>query len=176
MKGHLCSENNEKRRRNEIARATCDALGLPDSPRSNNVLSYPGTKIAGNAFYASLNEMIAFSEGLVKEYQRLDNMAGDLQDEDTKSMVDTWMQSVGKTETQLRMGARIAQRNVLKVLGADIQDEGGKMDHEGEGEEGMDAGEASEGKELNMELHKTLKYAERAVKKMVKGLPNDDLA
>jgi hypothetical protein len=65
------------------------------------------------------------------------------------------------------MGARVALRNVKKVLGADAEggtDEDGDVDMEGEGKT----------VELNYELQKSLRYAERGIKRMVKGLPVDE--
>jgi hypothetical protein len=61
-------------------------------------------------------------------------------------------------------------RNVKKVLGADVEDfVMGEADEDGDVD--MEGGEEVE---LNFELQKTLRYAERGVKRMVKGLPVDD--
>jgi hypothetical protein len=98
-------------------------------------------------------------------------MIANLRDEQSDPIADTWKQDVEETDRQLKMGARVALRNVKKVLGADVEgdglgrtDEDGDVDMEGEGEK----------VELNYELQKSLRYAERGVKRMVKGLPMDE--
>jgi hypothetical protein len=46
----------------------------------------------------------------------------------------------------------------------------GEAEREGDGGEEEGAGD----RELNMELLRTLRYAERGVKRMVKGIPEDE--
>jgi hypothetical protein len=98
-------------------------------------------------------------------------MIANLRDEQSDPIADIWKQDVEDTDRQLKMGARVALRNVKKVLGADVEgdelrgtDEDGDVDMEGEGKKA----------ELNYELQKSLRYAERGVKRMVKGLPMDE--
>jgi transcription initiation factor IIE alpha subunit len=95
-------------------------------------------------------------------------MIAKLREEQPDAIADIWKQEVEDTDKQLKRGARVALRNVKKVLGADVEDT--RMTDE-EGDVDMEAGEKAE---LNYELHKSLRYAERGVKRMVKGLPSGD--
>ena len=95
-------------------------------------------------------------------------MIAKLREEQPDTIADTWKQDIEDTDKQLKKGARVALRNVKKVLGADVEhslmtDEDGDVDMEG-----------GEKVELNYELQKSLRYAERGVKRMVKGLPMSD--
>ena len=129
-----------------------------------------GTGIAGNAAYASTVDVLTASEGLIAQYQRLDNIIKDLRNEDAESVADKWKQDIHEAEMQLKMGARVALRNVKKVLGADIE-----SDEVAAADEGADENmEGAAGEELDYELQKSLRYAERGIKRMVKGLPKDE--
>ena len=95
-------------------------------------------------------------------------MIAQLREEQPDTIADTWKQDIEDTDKQLKKGARVALRNVKKVLGADVDDtrmtdEDGDVDMEG-----------AEKVELSYELHKSLRYTERGVKRMVKGLPLGD--
>ena len=148
-----------------------NALKTPDRPFEGEAPTYTGTRIAENAAYTPVAGVLAASENLIKEYERLDKMSKDMQQEDAKPVAETWNQELAEAERQLKMGARVALRNVKKVLGADTEeDERGVT--EGDGDEEMQ--DAEGGQELNYELQKSLRYAERGVKRMVKGLPDDE--
>ena len=132
--------------------------------------TFVGTHIAGNAVFTSANTILSASEALVNEYQRLDGMIAKLREEQPAALVDTWKQDVEHTDQQLKKGARVALRNVKKVLGADVED---CVMAEADEDRDMNV-EGGEEVELNFELQKSLRYAERGVKRMVKGLPVDD--
>lgn len=136
--------------------------------------TYAGTKIAGNEMYASTISILIASQGLIKEYERLNDMIMALQNEHSQPIADTWKHNITETEAQLKMGARVALRNVKKVLGADVrsEDEGREME-DGHGDEDMMEVAGNEEGKLNYELQKSLRYAERGIKRMVKGLPDD---
>lgn len=71
------------------------------------------------------------------------------------------------------MGARVALRNVKKVLGADVQ--GDDLETaEQDSEVRVEVSVEPEKMELNYDLLKSLRYAERGVKRMVKGLPSGE--
>jgi hypothetical protein len=59
----------------------------------------------------SVTGLLSASEGLVKEYQRLDGMIANLRDEQSDPIADTWKQDVEETDRQLKMGARVALRD-----------------------------------------------------------------
>jgi hypothetical protein len=156
------SEEAETRRRNEIASAIFNALKTPNRPTQSDAPTFTGTKIADNAAYEPVANVLTASEALLDEYERLDKMIADMRDEEAEPVAAMWQQEIQEAEQKLQLGARVALRNVKKVLGAE------DADHE----EMHDDGE--EKQELNYELQKSLRYAERGVKRMVKGLPEDE--
>lgn len=95
-------------------------------------------------------------------------MIAKLREERPDTIADTWKQDIEDTDKQLKKGARVALRNVKKVLGADVEDSA-MMDEDDDVD--MEGGEKVQ---LNYELQKSLRYAERGVKRMVKGLPMSD--
>jgi hypothetical protein len=155
------SKEVETRRGNEIASFILNALKTPNRPVQAEPPTYPGTKIAENAAHATVAVFLSASEGLVTEFKRLDKMSRDMQNEDAAPVAETWDQELQEAERQLRLGARVARRNVVKVLG-------GVVDADGD-EEMLDA---ESGQELNYEFQTSLRYLERGVKRMVKGLPD----
>jgi hypothetical protein len=97
-------------------------------------------------------------------------MISGLQDGEKESVTDKWAHDIMETEKQLTLGARVARRNVKKVLGA-VEEDDARADEE------VDKGDDDnkENADLNYELHKSLRYAERGVKRMAKGLPQDEI-
>jgi hypothetical protein len=160
-----CSEEAETRRRNEIASALFNALKTPNGTVQGDVHTFIGTNIAENAAYIPVANALAASEALLNEYERLDKIIVDMRDEQAEPVAETWQQELQEAEQLLQKGARVALRNVKKVLGA--EEVGGEQ-----GDEEMH--EEEETQELNYELQKSLRYAERGVKRMVKGLPDDE--
>jgi hypothetical protein len=157
------------RRRNELTRSILDALQTPNSSAQENLSTLGGTKIARNAIFKSVAYVITSSEDLVAEYERLDKLIEGLRDAEPEGVAEKWTENVDKTARLLRLGAGTAIRNVKKVLGADIaNDEAEEADENTERMEGL------ENMELNYDFHKSLKYAEKGVKKMVKGLPQEE--
>ena len=75
---------------------------------------------------------------------------------------EQWAQDVVDTEWRLRLGHKVAIRNVKKVLGAHNGDNSGRAE-----DEEMDV-EQMATEELNYELLQGLRYAERGVKRMVR--------
>jgi hypothetical protein len=161
-----CSEEVETRRRNEIASTIFNALRSPNRPTPGNVPTFAGTKIAENAAYVPVANVLAAAEDLLNEYERLEKMIVDMRDEQADPVAETWHRELQTAEQQLQMGARVALRNVKKVLGAEEATDR-------HGDQHMDEDE-DDGQELNYELQKSLRYAERGVKRMVKGLPDDE--
>jgi hypothetical protein len=163
--GTTRSEEAETRRRNEIAATILNALKTPNRPIQGDVSTFTGTRIADNAAYVPVANVLTASEALLDEYERLDKMIVDMRDEEAEPVVETWQQELQEAEQKLQMGARVALRNVKKVLGADAGHKHSDEEMHNEGEEKQ---------ELNYELQKSLRYAERGVKRMVKGLPDDE--
>jgi hypothetical protein len=149
------SEEAETRRGNEIASAIFNALKTPNRPTQSDAPTFTGTNIADNAAYEPLANVLTASEALLDEYERLDKMIADMRDEEAEPVAEMWQQEIQEAEQKLQLGARVS-------LGAE------DADHE----EMHDDGE--EKQELNYELQKSLRYAERGVKRMVKGLPEDE--
>jgi hypothetical protein len=115
-----------------------------------------------------LADVLTSAQALLEEYERLDKMISDMRDEQTSPLAETWHQDVEDTKQKLEMGARVALRNVKKVLGAEVDDDA-KDRAEVEDEETLVKDDT-----LNYELQKSLRYVERGVKRMVKGLPVDE--
>jgi hypothetical protein len=158
------SEEAETRRRDEIASLILDALKTPNRPQPKETLRFKGTKIAGNATYTPVADVLASSEALLREYERLDKVFTNMRDEQTEPHADIWHQELQEAERQLQLGARVAARKVKKMLGADLESDGDEEILEVEGAD----------QELNYDLHKSLRYVERGVKRMVKGVPKDE--
>ncbi|KAF2036744.1 hypothetical protein EK21DRAFT_51354 [Setomelanomma holmii] len=162
------AEKEESRRRTEIASTIVNALQKPSRAVQGDAPTFAGTTIAENSAYTPVPGLLAASAGLIAEYERLDDMVTNMQDDQAGSLAETWTQDLQEAETQLKLGARVALRNVKKVLGADVEDE---LKQEKDGDEDM----ANEGEhELNFELNDSLRYAERGVRRMVKGIPTDE--
>jgi hypothetical protein len=168
--GTARSEEAETRRRNEIAATIRHALKTPNRPVQGDVPTFTGTKIADNAAYVPVANVLTASEALLDEYERLDKMIVDMRDEEEDPVAETWQQELREAEQKLQMGARVALGNVKKVLGAD--DASHEHSDEHSDEEIHDEGKEKQA--LNYELQKSLRYAERGVKRMVKGLPEDE--
>ncbi|CAN9082271.1 unnamed protein product [Alternaria alternata] len=169
-KRKLQANKQEQHHRDELAATILEALRTPNRPVKSETANFKGTRIAGNQLYASVTTILTTSSDLVNEYRRLDDMITKLRNEQPATRADTWKQDVEDTDRQLRRGARVALRNVKKMLGADVEDViMGEADEDGDVK--MEGGEEVE---LNYELRKSLRYTERGVKKMVKGLPVGD--
>lgn len=165
-----CSEEAETRRRDEITSTILNALTTPNRDLKGETPTFAGTKIAENAVYMPVIDVLSSSEALLEEYERLDKMIIEMRDEQEEPVPEAWHQDIQEAEKKLQMGARVALRNVKKVLGADAEDDEGVA-----AEDRYAAMQDSEGEqELNYELEKSLRYAERGVRRMVKGLPDVD--
>jgi hypothetical protein len=93
---------------------------------------------------------------------------------------EPWQKKVQKVERLLDLGRKKAIRDVGKVLDIEenhLQMKDGGENGDGEEAENVDA-HAVEGftnLNLNFELSRTLNYAKRGVKRMVKPIPHDDM-
>mgnify|MGYP004499524975 CR=1 FL=1 len=157
------------RRRNEFTKAILDALQTPNRPVHGTPPTLGDTKIVRNAVFRSVAHILTASENLVSEYNRLDKTIVGMRDTEPEGIAEAWAGDVETTARLLKTGAETAIRNVKKVLGADV--EVGDMEQTRKESERMHAVEKME---LNYELQKSLQYAERGVKKMVKSLPQDE--
>ncbi|KAF1969553.1 hypothetical protein BU23DRAFT_601505 [Bimuria novae-zelandiae CBS 107.79] len=156
------AEQNDVRRRNEISSLIAEALTKPSTPTRRQPSAFPGTRIVGNASHSSVIKVDAACRSMLSEYRNLDAIIEDMAGDNKKPVTEKWMKDVEETERLLKLGHKTAVRNVKKVLYPDAEDA------EEEGEKGIGVQE-----ELNMELRDGLRYAERGVKRMVKGLPKD---
>lgn len=83
-------------------------------------------------------------------------------------IVDTWKRDIEETENQLKLGARVALKNVREVFGAKVAGDDAKGLADEDGDMDMNVGGKAQ---LTCELLESLRYAERGVKRMTKGLP-----
>jgi hypothetical protein len=118
--------------------------------------------------YRTAKKVHLASENLVSMYTKHDAMLAEMAAEGQGQLSEKWTQDVAETERKLRLGYKVATRNLRKVLGAHVEREDEDEDEEMDGE-GMEVGE------LNYEILRGLGYAERGVKRMVKGLPLEEL-
>jgi hypothetical protein len=102
----------------------------------------------------------------------LNKLITDMQDAQPKGVAEGWADDVEKTARLLKIGAGTAIKNVKKVLGADVGDDGAEGAGE-EREEGEKLG-AVDDMELNYGLRESLQFAERGVRNMVKNVPYDE--
>jgi hypothetical protein len=109
--------------------------------------------------------MITTSHGLVREYDNIEEMVAKAAEDDRKLITDTWQQDVEEMKRLLDLGHRKALRDVKKVLGVNGAEEMTERDKD-------DSGRLTK-MEPNHGLSDTLRYAERGVKRMVKGLPRN---
>lgn len=129
--------------------------------------TFAGTNIASNAGYTCITDVLSTSQSLVKEYKRLDGMISKLREDQAHPIADTCKRDIEETENQLKLGARVALKNVSKVLGAKVASGDAKGLTDEDGDMNMNVG----GKvQLTCELLESLRYVERGVKRMIKGL------
>ncbi|KAF3008507.1 hypothetical protein E8E13_005590 [Curvularia kusanoi] len=157
------------RRRNELAEAFVDALQTPNQAVPGTLPTFGGTRIARNAIFKSVANILTHSVSLINEYDRLDKVIADTLDTGPENVSEAWTKDIEKIARLLKIGAKTAIRNVRKVLGAEIGDDG--MESPGEDGEKMDTIDKMD---LNYKLCEGLQYAERGVRKMVKSLPLDE--
>lgn len=157
------------RHRNELTKAILEALQTPNRTLSGTPATIGNTKIARNTVFKSAAQVLTASGNLVGEYVRLDKHIADMRDTQSEGVAEAWADDVENTARLLNIGAATAIRTVRKMLGADTNDEG----MEDRGDESVTM-EALDRMELNYELQKSLHYAERGVKNMVKSLPYDE--
>lgn len=141
------------------------ALETPNRPVQGDTPTYPGTKIAEHAVYKPVSTFLDASDALIAEFQRVDNMSREMQADAVTPVAEDFNAEIQEAERQLKLGARVALRNVVKVLGL-------PRDADADGDEEML--DVEDQQELSYDWQKSLQYAERGVKRMVKGLPDDD--
>lgn len=125
------------------------------------------SRIAQNSLYTSAASALRASADLVDTYDGLDKTITRMHTETQTNISETWKEEIECTSENLKKGSRVALKRVQKVLGAGVQDapdEAGNAD--GDAHEDMDG-------ELNYEITNRLKYAERGIKRMTKGLEED---
>ncbi|KAL1600377.1 hypothetical protein SLS60_006762, partial [Paraconiothyrium brasiliense] len=167
-------EKDDARRQNEMSTLITKALTTPNKTTPRGPVTFADTKIAGNTIYHSVSKVDAACRSMLSEYDALEAMIEKLAGDNKNEVTEKWMKDVEKTERLLTLGHKTAVRHVKRVLGAETKGdnaEGGQTlfdDAEG-GEKGIGVHE-----ELNMELLGGLRYAERGIKRMVKGLPKTE--
>ncbi|KAF2262701.1 hypothetical protein CC78DRAFT_582287 [Lojkania enalia] len=160
------------RYRDDIAGMISNALLTPfsngsDTDKTNGTMA--GTNIAQCLAYAPANEIIDASRTLVTEYNSMEKLIYDTCTKENQSIGEVWQKDVDKLEDLLYMGHRIAMRSVRKVLGLPSE----HADKDRDYEDDMEAVDNVPDFSVDNGLHRTLQYAERGVKRTVKGLPRE---
>ncbi|KAJ4359080.1 hypothetical protein N0V95_002474 [Ascochyta clinopodiicola] len=163
------AEEISTRRLSELTNVILNALQTPNRPVQGVTPTLGDTKIARNAVFKSVADVLTASEQLIEEYARLNEVTTGIREAEPEGVAEAWAEDVEKTERLLKVGAETAIRNLKKVLGADVEIDGADM--RTEAGKGMDRVEKME---LKYELQRSLHYAEKGVKKMVKYLPHDE--
>ncbi|KAF2449609.1 hypothetical protein P171DRAFT_480685 [Karstenula rhodostoma CBS 690.94] len=161
------AERYDARRQNEMSALIAEALTKPKTT-SREPMTFEPTKIASNNIYHSALKVDVGCRNMISEYDGLETTIAKLAGDHKNTVTEKWVQDIERTERLLKLGHKTAVRHVKKVLGAEVQ---GEETLSGE-TEGRGKGIGVQG-ELNMELLQGLRYAERGVKRMVKGLPKD---
>lgn len=121
-------------------------------------------------------EVIRKSKSLIKDYDDMEAMLNKVRDEQQKKLAaENWESEVRETERLLLLGRNRAVRCVGRVVDVAEKDKGYVEDGDGDKTEngGDEAVEDDDG-DADMGLLRTLEYAERGVKRMVKGIPRED--
>jgi hypothetical protein len=166
----MCSKEQNSRRKNELATALVNALQTPNGPPRGGTPKLGDSKIAQNCIYTSVAGVLRGSASLIDEYDRLDKISTSMHDGAQTEISETWKKEIEQTSENLKKGARTALRRVQKVLGAEVQ--GAPV---ATSAVDTDVDEDMDEVELNYDLQKRLKYVERGLKRMVKGLDEEDL-
>lgn len=166
-----CSERYDARRQNEMSALIAEALIKPNKTTSHGPMTFEATKIASNVIYHSAIRVDAACRSMISEYNGLEATIAKLAGEHKNTVTERWMQDIERTEKLLKLGHKTAVRHVKRVLGAEAGGDETLVKEKLEvktagGEKGIGVQE-----DLNMELLQGLRYAERGVKRMVKGLP-----
>ena len=139
-----------------------EALGKPTTPIKNEPSTFGNTKIVGNSIFSSAIKVNTTYYNMLSQYYDLESMIEELVPVNNTTITDKWMQDIEETERLLRVGHKTAARNVKRVLG--MESDGCETDEGGQNGIGVL-------EKLNMELREGLRYTERGVKRMVKGIP-----
>ena len=149
-------------RRKEMFALIFEALGKPTNPVKNEPSTFGSTKIVGNPIFSFGIKVNTACCNMLSQYYDLESTIEELVPVDNATITDKWMQDIEETERLLRVGYKTAARNAQKALG---------METDGcETAEGEDNG-IGVLTNVNMELREGLRYTERGVKRMVKGIP-----
>ncbi|KAF2193821.1 hypothetical protein K469DRAFT_712654 [Zopfia rhizophila CBS 207.26] len=119
--------------------------------------------------------LIQASRDVVNHYEKISEKMDATVLTREKHITKAWEQDVYNTARKLEVGHRKALKNVKKVLGMDDgQEEMNRVEKVDQGVEGDSEGDGEmPHTPVNYGLHNALRYTERGVKRMVKGLPKD---
>ncbi|KAL5380102.1 hypothetical protein PMIN04_002617 [Paraphaeosphaeria minitans] len=167
------AERHHARRQNEMSAVIAEALTRPNKTTSRERTTFETTKIASNGIYHSALMLDAARRSMMSDYAGLEATIAKMAGSNMNTVTEKWVQDIEREERLLKLGHKTAVKHVKKVLGAEVQGEETRDgETPGEETEGGEKGIGVQGK-LNMELLQGLRYAERGVKRMVKGVPKD---
>jgi hypothetical protein len=181
-------EKERNRRRNESVNLISRALSEPSTATSTSNTTagnrdfpaYTNTAIALNPLYNSSLDILNASKDLVADYNEIERIITHAVEEGAElDEAEDWRRELQEAERLIGLGKKKALRDVKRVLGAEVED-GDMMDVYSEGADGIrndtdDHDNKIFSYEVNYELQKALRYAERGVKRMTKCLPRDDI-
>lgn len=157
------SKTDEVRRHKELLTLIVETLSRPTKPIKHEPSSFAKTRVAGNSIFSSAIKVNTACCNMLSQYYQLEARIDELGPDKNASITEKWMQDIEETERLLRVGHKAAGRNTKKAVGMELH---GFEAAETERQDGIGVL-----KKLNTELREGLRYTERGVKRMVKGIP-----
>ena len=169
-------EEADRRRRNAIANAISNTL-LKSNTTGTSQLRNRDTaslELTSDLAFASAMEMVHNSKDLIKEYEETSELFASAGSHQERLIAEAWQSDVDRTARILQIGRKQASKNLEKVLGVERVETHAAKGQTGrlEGEDDVEDGGLPV-RECDLGLQTTLKYAERGIKRLTKGLPDE---
>lgn len=180
---HLSSDNSERsqiHRREVVVKTILHTLDQPPSKETTNPTRARDNRttnlaVSTHPTYASAMEIVHASRNLLKDYEDMSQKLSASSPKEEQQIADEWQKNVDHTSRILQIGYKKALKDVESIIGIGHTETEGDKDTEMTDQQ--DDGEVEDGELMKRQcdtgLEKTLRYAERGVKRLAKGLPDD---
>ncbi|PVH94299.1 hypothetical protein DM02DRAFT_676276 [Periconia macrospinosa] len=161
------AEQEDKHRRDGFISMLGETLHAPHQSLSNDAVPTNPRNVyfAANSLHMSLSTISESCQSLLFKYNSLENLITQMANELDTSVTEAWATDVAETEKLLGLGHKQAVRGMKRALG---------MGAGGTGEEIPRIEGFQKEEKHGFELQKSLRCAERGVRRMVKGLPRSE--
>ncbi|CAI6315364.1 unnamed protein product [Periconia digitata] len=159
-------DQEDKRRRDDMVSMLGKALNTSDRPSLHATTTSRSPKFFTNPLFTSASKLSDSCENLLSQYEFLETTVKQMTNEQTKSVTAVWVKEVEDMERLLGLGHKKAVRDIKRALG--IESEAIK-------DGASNISEFQRNVEHDFALQKSLRYAERGVRRMVKSLPRDGI-